>query len=71
MILSPNDEEEAFSKNHTQFGTKMVKIDTQFQSKPAKKTTPFVAPHTYIPSPPPPPPTRWSPNCVPSSYIVQ
>ena len=49
MVLSPNDEEVASSKKHTQFKTsmykpypifqtKMVEIDTLFQTKTAKKT---------------------------------
>ena len=47
MVLSPNDEEIASSKNipnsrlectnHTSFQTKMVEIDTIFQTKTAKK----------------------------------
>ena len=58
MVLSPNDEEVASSKKHTQFktreqkpypiSTKMVEIDTLFQTKTAKKTIPFGAAHTYI-----------------------
>ena len=34
--------------NHTLFQTKMVEIDTLFQTKTAKKTIPFGAAHTYI-----------------------
>ena len=52
MILSPNDEEVAnCSKNipnsrlectnHTLFQTRMVEIDTLFQTKTAKKTYPL------------------------------
>ena len=47
--------------NHTLFQTKMVEIDTLFQTKTAKKNIPFGAAHTYIayirdyPLPPPPP----------------
>ena len=38
MVVSPNDEEVAnFSKKHTLFQTKMVEIDTLFQTKTAKK----------------------------------
>ena len=59
MVLSPNDEEVAnSSKNipnlrlecthHTPFQIKMVKIDTLFQTKMAKKNIPFGAAHTYI-----------------------
>ena len=59
MVLSPNDEEVANSSknipnsrlectNHTLFQTKMVEIDTLFQTKTAKKTIPFGAAHTYI-----------------------
>ena len=57
MVLSPNDEEVAPSKEHTQFKTsltnhtlfqtKMVEIDTLFQTKTAKKTYPL-APHIPI-----------------------
>ena len=51
MVLSPNDGEVAnSSKKHTQaklFQTKMVEIDTLFQTKTAKKT-PFSTTHTYI-----------------------
>ena len=49
MVLSPNDEEVASSKKHTQFKTsaqtntlfqnKIVKIDTLFQTKTVKKHT--------------------------------
>ena len=59
MVLSPNDEEVASSKkntpnsrleftNHALFQTKMVEIDTLFQTKTAKKTIPFDAAHTFI-----------------------
>ena len=59
MVLSPNDEEVANSSknipnsrlectNHTLFQTKMVEIDTLFQTKTAKKTILFGAAHTYI-----------------------
>ena len=59
MVLSSNNEEVASSKknipnsrlectNHTLFQTKMVDIDTLFQTKTAKKTIPFGAAHTYI-----------------------
>ena len=58
MVLSPNDEEIASSKNipnsrlectnHTLFQTKMVEIDTLFQTKTAEKNIPFGAAHTYI-----------------------
>ena len=52
MVLSPNDEEVANSSkkhtqfktrvpNHTLFQTKMVKIDTLFWTKTAKKTYPL------------------------------
>ena len=34
--------------NHTLFRTKMVKIDTLFQTKTAKKPIPFNAAHPYI-----------------------
>ena len=34
--------------NHTLFQTKMVEIDTLFQTKTAKKNIPFGAAHTYI-----------------------
>ena len=34
--------------SHTQFQTKMVEIDTLFQTKMAKKNIPFGAAHTYI-----------------------
>ena len=34
--------------NHTLFQTKMVEIDTPFQTKTAKKNIPFGAAHTYI-----------------------
>ena len=55
----PNDEEVANAPknipnsrlectNHTLFQTKMVEIDTQFQTKTAKKDIPFDAAHTYI-----------------------
>ena len=58
MVLLPNDEEVANSSkkhthsrlectNHTLFQTKMVEIDTLFQTKTAKKTYPL-ARHTYI-----------------------
>ena len=57
MTLSPYDEEVASSKNipnsrlectnHTLFQTKMVEIDTLFQTKTAKKTYPL-APHIPI-----------------------
>ena len=53
MVLSPNDEEVASSKNipnsrprvlnRTLFQTKMVEIDTLFQSKTAKKPYPLAA----------------------------
>ena len=33
--------------NHTLFQTKMVEIDTLFQTKTAKKKTAFGAAHTY------------------------
>ena len=64
MVLSPHDEEVASSKdtNNTLFKAKMVKTDTLFQTKRAKKTIPFGAAHTYIAyireSPPPPSPKR-------------
>ena len=49
MVLSPNDEEVAnSSKKHTLIQTKMVEIDTLFQTKTAKKNIPFGAAHTYI-----------------------
>ena len=58
MVLSPNDEEVAPSKEHTQFKTsltnhtlfqtKMVEIDTLFQTKTAKKTYPL-ARHIHVP----------------------
>ena len=59
MVLSPNDEEVASSKknipnsrlgctNHTLFQTKMVEIDTLFQTKTDKKTIPFGDADTYI-----------------------
>ena len=51
MVLSPNDEEVASSKNipdsrlectnHTLFQTKMVKIDTLFLTKTTKKPYPL------------------------------
>ena len=51
MVLSPNDEEVASSKkktnsrldskNHTLFQTKLVEIDTLFQTKTGKKTYPL------------------------------
>ena len=54
MVLSPNDEKIASSKNipnsrlectnHTSFQTKMVEIDTIFQTKTAKKPY-LLAPH--------------------------
>ena len=57
MVLSLNDEEVASSKkipnsrpectNHTPFQTKMVEIDTLFQTKKAKKPYPF-APHKLM-----------------------
>ena len=57
MVLSPNDEEVASSKNipnsrprvlnRTLFQTKMVEIDTLFQTKTAKKPYPL-APHIPI-----------------------
>ena len=58
MVLSPNDEEVAnSSKKHTQFKTrvlkpypiqtKMVEIDSLFQTK-RLKTIPFGAAHTHI-----------------------
>jgi len=34
--------------NHTLFQTKMVEIDTLFQTKTAKKNIPFSAAHTYL-----------------------
>ena len=34
--------------NHTLFQTKMVEIDTLFQTKTAKENIPFGAAHTYI-----------------------
>ena len=45
--------------NHTPFQTKMVEIDTLFQTKTAEKNIPFGAAHahvSYIRDPPPPPP---------------
>ena len=59
MVLSPNDEEEANSSkkhtqlktratNHTLIQTKMVEIDTLFQTKTAKKTYPL-ARHIHVP----------------------
>ena len=58
MVLSPNDEVASSKQNipnsrlectnHTLFQTKMVKIDTLFQTKTAKKIIPFGAAHTYI-----------------------
>ena len=57
VVLSPNQEVAASSKNipnsriectnHTLFQTKMVKIDTLFQTKTAKETYPL-APHILI-----------------------
>ena len=57
MVLSPNDEEVASSKNipnsrpsvlnRSLFQTKMVEIDTLFQTKTAKKPYPL-APHIPI-----------------------
>ena len=57
MVLSPNDEEVASSKNipnsrpectnHTLLHTKMIQIDTLFQTKMAKKSYPL-APHIPI-----------------------
>ena len=57
MVLSPNDEEVASSKNipnsrpkvlnRTLFQRKMVEIDTLFQTKTAKKPYPLV-PHIPI-----------------------
>ena len=58
MVLSPNDEEVDSSKknipnpslectNYTLFQTKMVEIDTLFQTKTAKKPYPL-APHIPI-----------------------
>ena len=57
MVLSPNDEEVAPSKeytqfktsltNHTLFQTKMVEIDTHFRPKRLKNHT-FGKAHTYI-----------------------
>ena len=55
MVLSPNDEEVANSSknmpnsrlertNHTLFQTKMVEIDTLFQTKTAKKPYPLARP---------------------------
>ena len=64
MVLSPHDEEVASSKdtNNTLFKAKMVKTDTLFQTKTAKKTIPFGAAHTYIAYirefPPPPSPSE-------------
>ena len=34
--------------NHTLFQTKMLEIDTLFQTKTAKKNIPFGAAHTHI-----------------------
>ena len=61
MILSPNDKEVANSSkknipnsrleytNHTLFQTKMVEIDTLFQTKTAENhLIPFGAAHTHI-----------------------
>ena len=59
MVLLPNDEEVANSSkkhthsrlectNHTLFKTKMVEIDTLFQTKTAKKSIPFGAAQTTI-----------------------
>ena len=46
MLLSPNDEEVVSSKKHTQFKTRVVEIDTLFQTKTAKKSYPLAM---YIP----------------------
>ena len=61
MVLSPNDKEVANSSkkkhtnsrleytNHTLFQTKMVEIDTLFQTKTAENhLIPFGAAHTHI-----------------------
>ena len=46
MLLSPNDEEVVSSKKHTQFKTRVVEIDTLFQTKTGKKPYPLAM---YIP----------------------
>ena len=46
MLLSPNDEEVVSSEKHTQFKTRVVEIDTLFQTKTAKKPYPLAM---YIP----------------------
>ena len=46
MLLSPNDEEVVSSKKHTQFKTRVVEIDTLFQTKTAKTSSPLAM---YIP----------------------
>ena len=60
MVLSPNDEEVANASkknipnsrldctNHILFQTKMVEIDTLFQTKTAEKNIPFSAAHTSL-----------------------
>ena len=61
MVLSPNDKEVANSSkkkhtnsrleytNHTLFQTKMIEIDTLFQTKTAENhLIPFGAAHTHI-----------------------
>ena len=46
ILLSPNDEEVVSSKKHTEFKTRVVEIDTLFQTKTAKKPYPLAM---YIP----------------------
>ena len=46
MLLSPNDEEVVSSEKHTQFKTRVVEIDTLFQTKTAEKPYPLAM---YIP----------------------
>ena len=56
--LSPNDEEVAFSKRHTQFRSiQDCTNHTLFQTKTDKKPYPHMGP--YEGEPPPPPPSSW------------